>query len=122
MPLKHHAGRFAVLQHDHPFLHWDLLLEHPEKGTALTWRLMSEPTAGGRIQAQRIGDHRLHYLTWEGPVSGDRGSVQRIAAGTYIGQLRADGTAGVLFQDTEVAAGAFLSGDSSEQSCWTFYG
>jgi hypothetical protein len=35
------------------------------------------------VIAQRLVDHRLEYLEYEGPVSGNRGSVARILRGTY---------------------------------------
>ncbi len=75
------AGRIVVLLHDHPFRHWDLLLEQSE--TAATWRLFRPPLTGEPLAAQRIADHRLHYLSWEGPVSGNRGTVRRTHSGTY---------------------------------------
>jgi hypothetical protein len=52
-------------------------------GALLTWRLDAVPEVGGRVNATRIGDHRLAYLEYEGLVSGGRGSVRRIDAGTY---------------------------------------
>ena len=73
--------RFVILEHDHPFLHWDLLLE--EECSARTWRLLRKPCLGEPIVAEPLPDHRLIYLNYEGVVSGDRGSVQRIIAGTY---------------------------------------
>jgi DNA polymerase Ligase (LigD) len=73
--------RFVVLTHDHPFLHWDLMLE---QGDALrTWRLARPPEAGEPIDAEVLPDHRLAYLEYEGPVSGDRGTVERWDGGTY---------------------------------------
>ncbi|MEX0704688.1 MAG: DNA polymerase ligase N-terminal domain-containing protein [Planctomycetales bacterium] len=73
--------RFVVLAHDHPFLHWDLLLE---RGEALrAWRLLAEPLSAGSIAAQPLPDHRPMYLDYEGPLSGDRGSVARWDAGTF---------------------------------------
>lgn len=74
--------RFVILEHDHPELHWDFMLE---AGDVLkTWRLARMPAqAGESIPALRLGDHRLAYLDYEGPVSGNRGEVQRRAAGTY---------------------------------------
>ncbi|MFN9724737.1 MAG: hypothetical protein ACK524_22750 [Planctomyces sp.] len=81
MPLKHQAGRFAVLQHDHPFLHWDLLLEDgPE---AATWRLLRRPVLGEPIAAEPLAPHRLMYLSYTGPVSGGRGFVSPLATGTW---------------------------------------
>jgi hypothetical protein len=73
--------RFVVLTHDHPFLHWDLMLE---QGDSLrTWRLAQPPDAAGSIAAEALPDHRLAYLDYEGPVSSDRGKVERWDAGTY---------------------------------------
>ncbi len=73
--------RFAVLQHDRPTLHWDFLLEHD--GALLTWRLAAPPKPGGASDAEKTFDHRLLYLDYEGPVSGDRGSVTRWDGGTF---------------------------------------
>lgn len=73
--------RFVLLQHDHPFLHWDFMLE---VGTVLrTWRLLDYPAAGQTSRAEALGDHRLTYLDYEGPVSGGRGAVERCDTGTY---------------------------------------
>ena len=73
--------RLVILEHDHPFLHWDLLLE--EECSARTWRLLRKPCLGEPIAAEPLPDHRLMYLDYEGVVSGDRGSVKRFLAGTY---------------------------------------
>src|SRR5262245_46548016 len=72
--------RFVILEHDHPVLHWDLMLE---AGDVLwTWRLPVAPTAGGdAMMAERLPDHRRAYLDYEGPVSGGRGTVKRWDAG-----------------------------------------
>lgn len=74
--------RFVILEHDHPSLHWDFMLE--EGGALQTWRLPAPPgTALTVLAAERIGDHRLAYLDYEGPVSGGRGSVKRWDTGTF---------------------------------------
>lgn len=75
------AGRFVILRHDHPVLHWDLLLEHLT--SAATWRLESLPRENSVISAERIADHRLLYLDYEGPVSGNRGHVTRVFRGRF---------------------------------------
>src|SRR5947209_8228766 len=74
--------RFVILEHDHPTLHWDLMLE---TGPVLkTWRLGKPPElAGERIEMMPIGDHRLFYLDYEGHVSGGRGTVRRWDRGEY---------------------------------------
>lgn len=73
--------RFVILEHDHPFLHWDLLLQ--EENSARTWRLLRKPCLGEPIAAEPLPDHRLMYLDYEGVVRGDRGSVKRFVSGTY---------------------------------------
>jgi len=73
--------RFVILEHNHPFLHWDLLLE--EGCSARTWRLLRRPCLGEPIATEPLPDHRLMYLDYEGVVSGDRGRVKRFGSGTY---------------------------------------
>jgi hypothetical protein len=73
--------RFVILEHDHPRLHWDLLLEDGDHLRG--WRLAEPPRTGGMIAAEAMPDHRLFYLDHEGPVSGGRGEVRRWDAGEY---------------------------------------
>lgn len=73
--------RFVILEHDHPELHWDLMLESSPQ--LRTWRLAMPPRAGEVIAAAAIGDHRLMYLDYEGSVSGNRGCVVRWDHGTF---------------------------------------
>ena len=73
--------RFVILEHDHPVLHWDLMLE---AGASLqTWRLAEPPIGSTPIEATALGDHRVMYLDYEGPVSGARGNVKRWDAGVF---------------------------------------
>lgn len=98
--------RFVVLLHEMPLnlgreTHWDLMLEKP-KGSAganvglesaqnpeglATWALESDPTEERThkdgIRCLRLQDHRTRYLDYEGPVSNNRGSVQKWATGKY---------------------------------------
>lgn len=74
--------RFVILHHRlADGEHWDLMLEH--QGTLLTWQLLSEPQGleSLPIAARRIENHRLAYLDYEGPISGNRGNVRRVEAG-----------------------------------------
>jgi len=50
----------------------------------LTWQLLREPIdrASLPIPARRIGDHRKAYLDYEGPLTGDRGTVRRVDSGS----------------------------------------
>ncbi len=57
-----------------------------ERGDVLlTWQLLRDPTdpANYPIPARRIGDHRKAYLTYEGPLSGNRGTVRRVDEGSF---------------------------------------
>jgi hypothetical protein len=70
---------FVLLAHDHPAPHFDLMLD---VGDVLwTWRIQAEPTVGSVQEALRLPDHRRLYLEYEGPVSGNRGTVARIDRG-----------------------------------------
>src|SRR5439155_18795263 len=73
--------RFVVLEHDWPRPHFDFLLE--AGGVLRAWRLLSEPVTRGGVAAEPNFGHRLLYLDYEGPLSGDRGSVRRWDAGTF---------------------------------------
>ena len=87
--------RYVLLRHECDNIrggsHWDLMLQ---RGNVLaTWALEvlpgdwrpSQEAAGknNQVSAVRLPDHRLHYLDYEGPISGDRGSVQRVADGEF---------------------------------------
>lgn len=71
--------RFAILEHDHPTLHWDVLIED---GDALrTWAVDAAIMPGRELPARALAPHRRVYLDYEGPISGGRGSVRRWDAG-----------------------------------------
>ena len=67
--------------------HFDWLLERPGRPEAdlVAFRVAERvdqlgPDCGG-FDALRLADHRRVYLTYEGPISGGRGSVTRLAEG-----------------------------------------
>jgi hypothetical protein len=74
--------RFVILQHDHPHgRHYDFMLEIGD--VLRTWSLAEPPTVGVEQPAKLLFDHRIAYLDYEGPVSGDRGTVRQWDRGTY---------------------------------------
>lgn len=78
--------RYVILLHELPpdderSTHWDLMLEH--QGHLRTWALTGEPSQTLHCDAQQLADHRLAYLDYEGPVSGDRGHVTQWDKGVY---------------------------------------
>lgn len=76
------SKRYVILEHDWPTRHWDLMLE--EGDHLRTWRLAEPPQVGRPVAAEESFPHRMVYLDYEGPVSGDRGRVDRWDAGTYV--------------------------------------
>jgi hypothetical protein len=113
--------RFVILEHDHPTLHWDLMLQAGE--TLRTWRLARAPVHPGEaIQATAIGDHRPVYLDYEGPVSGGRGKVFRWDHGTYTeeepGIVRSEKRVVIRVEGQRLRGLAILERDSGDQ--WTF--
>src|SRR5262245_11973321 len=113
--------RFVILEHDHPHLHWDLMLE---AGDALwTWRLERPPHGGlETIPAERIGDHRLDYLEYEGPVSRGRGSVKRWDWGTYDLLEGSEDRLRLLFQGQHLDGRATLKRSETGQSLFHYHG
>ncbi|MEN8127501.1 MAG: DNA polymerase ligase N-terminal domain-containing protein [Planctomycetota bacterium] len=83
--MTHHIQKqFVIQQHTTPEgVHWDLMLE--ADNTLWTWRLNVPPAEMGDepIGAERIADHRLRFLTYEGPVQSNTGQVRIADKGTY---------------------------------------
>ena len=52
-------------------------------GVLKTWALSGPPDGSPVVAAEMLADHRLQYLDYEGPISGDRGHVTRWDAGQY---------------------------------------
>ena len=74
--------RFVVLRHEGvPQPHFDLMIETMPGGPLMTWRSLSWPILA-ETNLTRLGEHRRDYLEFEGPLSGDRGHVRRVAQGT----------------------------------------
>jgi hypothetical protein len=108
--------RFVILEHDHPHLHWDLMLE---VGDVLrTWRLAEIPRPGVTIRAESLGDHRKLYLDYEGPVVGNRGQVKRWDAGTYAALEERPERIAIRLQGARCSGNAILECKVSGE--WTF--
>jgi hypothetical protein len=108
--------RYVILEHDHPCLHWDLMLE---AGDLLrTWRLAVPPQPGRTVPATSLGSHRRLYLDYEGPVSGDRGRVVRWDAGTFQWEVDEAGQVAVQLQGGRCQGRALLQRTSGQE--WSF--
>lgn len=74
--------RFVVLRHEREGeVHWDFLLEAGP--SFVTWALEQPPDTPGIIGAKSLPGHRPEYFEYEGPISGDRGTVTRWDRGEY---------------------------------------
>ncbi len=89
--MNHVARPTVLLRHDLPDRshHFDWLLDLAASTDAplTTFRLQQPVHAKQqrtRLAAEKIADHRRRYLDYEGPLSGNRGTVRRIAAGHII--------------------------------------
>jgi len=70
------------LHRGHGEEHFDLMIEDAQ--ALATWQLPADPAdlaPSASLPARRLPDHRLAYLTCEGPVSGDRGAVTKVDEG-----------------------------------------
>lgn len=77
---KHFVIQKHVRQHD---VHWDFMLE--KDGSLQTWRVGASPDKLSQqpVHAERIQDHPLRFLTYEGPVNKGKATVEIADAGTY---------------------------------------
>ena len=77
--------QFVIQQHTTPdSVHWDLMLEMDD--CLWTWRLNTPPAdiKSEPVSAERIFDHPLRFLTYEGPVQNGTGQVTIADKGTYL--------------------------------------
>jgi DNA polymerase ligase (LigD)-like protein len=113
--------RFVVLLHETPpgyprGNHLDLMLEH--QGVLWTWALETPPMPGETVTAERLPDHRLDYLDYEGAVSQDRGVVSRIDSGHYEMLQQTVTMVSVLLQGAKIRGTLILSSEDDARQRW----
>jgi DNA polymerase Ligase (LigD) len=116
-------NRFVILRHVFPpdagrADHWDFMLEAGE--VLWTWALVQSPDAEGPQAAERLADHRPFYLDYEGPISGDRGSVTRWDAGTYIREIAEPDRVVVKLAGRQIAGRASLTRRTADSKVWEY--
>ena len=82
--MKNTKKQFVISEHTTPdSVHWDLMLEMDD--CLWTWRLHVPPDEikNQSIGAERIHDHPLRFLTYEGPVQNNTGRVKIFDKGMY---------------------------------------
>lgn len=108
--------RFVLLEHRWDGVHWDFMLERDD--VLRTWAIDAPIEVGETLPARSLPDHRLAYLDYEGPVSGDRGEVRRIARGTYDTTLWSDDRVCVIVSSPQLNGEVILSRTGG--ACWSF--
>lgn len=118
--------RFVILLHETPPgaprpRHYDLMLERdaPTDATGRadggppslrTWACAECPVLVPSTMAEELADHRPAYLEYEGEISQGRGTVRRVAQGTYV-QLAQSADRVHAFLRGEFASGGLLAGE-----------
>ena len=92
-----------------------------EMGDVLrTWALPRLPEPDVEIICDSLADHRLAYLDYEGPISGQRGSVRRHDRGTYEIVRRSNSLLEVELTGEKIIGRAKLRRISNEPGRWQF--
>jgi hypothetical protein len=89
-----------------------------DEGTLLTWALGERPAAGASVAAERLADHRLAYLDYEGQVSGNRGTVTRYDRGSFDWVARRDDRLELALHGEKLQGRAVLARSADPQR-WT---
>lgn len=90
--------RFVILNHQAPQRdetssspsledHFDLMFATSNSDRLTTFALAQIPALNQTIAFTPLSDHRAEYLTYEGPISDNRGEVTQHATGTWNGDL-----------------------------------
>jgi hypothetical protein len=134
--------RFVLLYHDCPPSyprpsHWDFMLDSGD--TLRTWALPQLPSAwhvahaftaanypncpelavGNQVSARQLGSHRRDFLEFEGPLSGNRGSVCRVAEGTFHEQSETQFGCYLTLESDAIKCGLKLDRDDELSEQWT---
>ncbi|MEX2218643.1 MAG: hypothetical protein WD749_07760 [Phycisphaerales bacterium] len=125
-------GKTVLLLHELPDggRHYDWLLERPGGGGAgvgagtgegplVSFRVSDRIDAGAvEFVATRQADHRREYLTYEGPVSGGRGVVRRVAEGAL--EIEEDGPQRFRVRGRLGGATGVFEGHRGTGAAWSF--
>ena len=115
--------RYVVLYHECPSesprpSHWDLMLERA--ADLETWAIPSPPDMPEPMVATSLERHRTEYLTYEGPVSGGRGTVARWDAGTYTLERDDAGCLVIVLSGEKLKGRAELVREVDDPASWRY--
>ena len=115
--------RFVVLEHRWNGVHYDFMVETAPGGPLRTWAIAVEPVAGLELPARALDDHRRAYLTYEGEVSGGRGTVRRWDEGTCEVETWAEDRVGLRLEGRQLVgmwSGIASASGAGGGSSWSF--
>ena len=99
--------RFVILKHVRGYdVHWDFMIE--SDGSLQTWRIDISPDILSQEtgHAEKISDHPLRFLTYEGPVNKGKATVTIAETGKYR-IIEKDGKNITLKMDGNILRGKF---------------
>ncbi len=90
-------------------------------GTLATWKCMVAPEDAHRaaVACERMADHRLAYLDYEGPISGDRGEVTRVDQGACIVIEWNDSRVDVVVEGTRLVGRFRMTKAQDDDQSWS---
>ena len=110
--------QFVIQEHTTPEdVHWDLMLEMDD--VLWTWRLNAPPVKieNEPISAERIHDHPLRFLSYEGPVQNKTGQVKIADRGLYQVTEQTDISLVAVFEG-QIFSGTFGLCRLGEKNHW----
>lgn len=129
--VNHPPTRTVVLLHrlTDGSSHYDWLIEIPgrtDEHRLRSYRIDSNPSqwhSGQLFHGEQLPNHRAHYLSYEGPIGANRGSVERISTGMCHGfQADSDSelTLSIVWEVQGIEDGVFFCyrGQKKEDQLW----
>lgn len=118
---KKNISQYVIQQHWHrdKGTHYDLMLQCGE--ILKTWRIMQSPAQIVKkpVKAEKIFDHPLKFLDYEGPVNKGLGKVKIVESGTYELIKSTDSILKLNFTGTHLRGMYTLTLDRPQDSGWT---
>jgi hypothetical protein len=105
--------QFVIQEHTTPAgVHWDLMLQMDD--ILWTWRLAVPPKqiSSDTIPAERIFNHPLRFLSYEGPVQKQTGSVRIADRGKYTLENQTEHELELIFEGKHLSGGYKLTQQS----------
>jgi DNA polymerase Ligase (LigD) len=114
------STRFVVLRHvRRDDVHFDLMIQ--QGGALATWKSTVAPEAAQSeaVACERLADHRLTYLEYEGPISGDRGHVTRIDQGACSVEVWDEDRVDVVFRGMRMIGRYRICKTQDDDQSWS---